>query len=616
MIRFKTMLCIIAVGLFLPLWAQAPYGVGDNINVPYVAPGTLTMDGNDNEAAWQNAVAVDIMAYWEGSWSGHPVPDISAESKLLWTEDTIFVWVKIEDYQYLFFGPDTVPYGGEQILVGIDRQLIGDPPGDMYDPSWAGAPWNAPDQGPTVYKISDLGITCDWGWAGITPTDSGWVAGTVFIDQTNFIWGVEMKIWAPRIRTNSMVGFNVAGATADSSYNPGSAEKAYAYFCWHPQPTDTLQGYPTEFYAGDLQRRAQSFGTLTFVGGPTAYGVNDEIIVPYVAPDALNLDGDDNEAAWQDAAEVDIMAYWEGSWSGHPVPDVDATAKLLWTDDTLFTYVRIEDYQYLYFGADTVPYGGEQILLGVDGPMYGDPPGDMYDASWAGAPWNAPAQGPTVYKISDLGITCDWGWAGITPADSGWVAGTVFIDQTNFIWGVEMKAYLPQVALGTRTGFNIAGATADSSYNPGSGEKAYAYFCWHPQPTDTLQGYPTEFYAGDLQRRAQSFGTLRFEMTTDIKDRPLGENEVLPNDYILQQNYPNPFNPSTNIQFSIHKAAQVKLEVFNIVGQKIATLYEGQRAAGSYVVSWDSKDVASGVYFYRLSVDDQAVAARKALLMK
>lgn len=614
--RFKTMWCVLAVCLFLPLYAQAPYGVGDNINVPYVAPGTLTLDGNDNEAAWQNAVPVDIMAYWEGSWSGHPVPDVDAVAKLLWTEDTLFAFVRIEDYQYLYFGPDTVPWGGEQIFVGIDRQLIGDPPGDMYDPSWGGGTFNAPDKGPTVYKISDLGITCNWGFDGISPTDSGWVAGTVFIDQVNFVWGVEMKIWAPRIRTNSMVGFNIGAATADSSFNPGSGDKAYAYFCWHPQPSDTLKGYPTEFYAGDIMRRAQSFGTLTFVGGPTYYGVNDEVVVPYVDPGTLNLDGNDNEAAWQDAAPVDIMAYWEGSWSGHPVPDVDASAKLLWTNDTLFAFVKIEDYQYLYFGPDTVPWGGEQIFLGVDGPMYGDPPGDMYDPSWGGGTFNAPDKGPTVYKISDLGITCNWGFEGIVPQDSGWVDGMVFIDQYNFIWGVEMKAYLPQVALGTRVGFNIGAATADSSFNPGSGDKAYAYFCWHPQPSDTLSGYPTEFYAGDIMRRAQSFGTLRFELSTDIKNRPLANGEQLPNQYVLLQNYPNPFNPSTNIQFSIHKTAQVKLEVFNIVGQKVATLYDGQKAAGSYVVSWDSKDLASGVYFYRLSVDDQVVATKKALLMK
>ncbi|UCE06985.1 MAG: hypothetical protein JSW07_02800, partial [bacterium] len=241
MIRFKFLLCFLLLLSVIPLWAQAPYGVGDNIDVPYVAPGTLNLDGNADEAAWASAAPVDIMGYWDGEWGGVPFPDIDATASLLWTEDTLFVLVQIEDYDF-FFGPDTAAWIGEQILIGVDRPLLGDPPGDIYDGGWGGAPWNLPDLGPTVYKIYDKGITSNWGgWYDweldstflMSPVDSGWAAGTVFVDQNNFLWGVEMKIWLPQIRTNSMVGFNIGGAaaTSDTTAVPWEwGEGTYAYY--------------------------------------------------------------------------------------------------------------------------------------------------------------------------------------------------------------------------------------------------------------------------------------------------------------------------------------------------------------------------------------------------
>jgi hypothetical protein len=78
------------------------------------------------------------------------------------------------------------------------------------------------------------------------------------------------------------------------------------------------------------------------------------------------------------------------------------------------------------------------------------------------------------------------------------------------------------------------------------------------------------------------------------------ENNSMPAEYQLSQNYPNPFNPSTMIKFLIAKANQVKLEIYNIAGQKIATLVDQKMNAGSHEVEWNASNVASGVYFYKL----------------
>ena len=83
------------------------------------------------------------------------------------------------------------------------------------------------------------------------------------------------------------------------------------------------------------------------------------------------------------------------------------------------------------------------------------------------------------------------------------------------------------------------------------------------------------------------------------------EHPEIPTDFALSQNYPNPFNPVTTISFSLPKATSVTIDVFNIMGQKVATLVNGPMETGEHQIYWDSKDqwgksVASGIYFYRL----------------
>ena len=83
---------------------------------------------------------------------------------------------------------------------------------------------------------------------------------------------------------------------------------------------------------------------------------------------------------------------------------------------------------------------------------------------------------------------------------------------------------------------------------------------------------------------------------------------MLPSEVGLGQSYPNPFNPSTLIPYQLATPSPVRLEVFNILGQRVATLVDGQQGAGAYVARWDGTDAAgraaaSGVYFYRLTVD-------------
>ncbi|GAB5408506.1 MAG: hypothetical protein BalsKO_08710 [Balneolaceae bacterium] len=89
----------------------------------------------------------------------------------------------------------------------------------------------------------------------------------------------------------------------------------------------------------------------------------------------------------------------------------------------------------------------------------------------------------------------------------------------------------------------------------------------------------------------------------------------VPEEIFLAQNYPNPFNPSTLIPFGIDQDANVELVVYDILGRKVRTLVSGQRTAGRYEVRFNSRELASGVYFYRL-VTDSKVLVKKLTLIK
>jgi hypothetical protein len=103
------------------------------------------------------------------------------------------------------------------------------------------------------------------------------------------------------------------------------------------------------------------------------------------------------------------------------------------------------------------------------------------------------------------------------------------------------------------------------------------------------------------------------ETATSVK------NNLVPQEFSLSQNYPNPFNPSTQIQYSLQKAVQVSLKIYNVIGEEVATLVNGNQEAGNYTVQFGSSKetlgLSSGVYFYRLQAGS-FVSTRKLILMK
>ena len=111
-------------------------------------------------------------------------------------------------------------------------------------------------------------------------------------------------------------------------------------------------------------------------------------------------------------------------------------------------------------------------------------------------------------------------------------------------------------------------------------------------------------------------GEIRIGNPTDITEP---SDEPLPDEYVLRQNYPNPFNAATTIEFHLPRGGRVSLQVFDILGRSITSLTDRYLPAGRHFVIWDGRDrdgrsLATGVYFYRLQVDNRSVARKAALL--
>lgn len=101
-----------------------------------------------------------------------------------------------------------------------------------------------------------------------------------------------------------------------------------------------------------------------------------------------------------------------------------------------------------------------------------------------------------------------------------------------------------------------------------------------------------------------------------VVDNPTSVPEVAPKQFALLQNYPNPFNPSTEIKFSVERNEPATLTLFNALGQKVATLFEGIAEAGQYyTVRLDGAGLASGIYMYRLQTGTKS-AVRRLMLLK
>jgi hypothetical protein len=321
------------IGLFVFAFASSLFAQDDEfvrplVNVPKVDPGAITLDGQANEAVWQNAARADLITpSGYNGWFNHyyfgddlTEPDYDElYARMLWSEDTLYVYIHVDeivtDTSDLYF--EGGKFNSDQIFIGLSNRLgvdmqgwyDGNPyaaPNGPYhfwiigdevslnggDPSWIPDDYRCPDDTSRIFFASDYAR-----WAVVTNA----AAGT---------WTVEMAIYHPNITAGSSIGFNIGGSNAQSFEGFGEDEDhTYTYYTWYPHvPNDPYANPTGEHDPGYYSLVTTAYWPiLKFTPGGDEDIVRAEVNVPRVDPGAITLDGQANEAVWQNAAQSNLI---------------------------------------------------------------------------------------------------------------------------------------------------------------------------------------------------------------------------------------------------------------------------------------------------------------------
>jgi hypothetical protein len=211
----------------------------------------------------------------------------------------------------------------------------------------------------------------------------------------------------------------------------------------------------------------------------------------------------------------------------------------------------------------------------------------------------------------------------------GWIANRLpAFKNTDVLFTTQLDVIKAYAIAAVDTGYGTPMASWRQSTNAEASNFVYADW---PIPIDLsytdsdlltagLGGFPL----GDLAWFPSTYATWKAQEGTEmtniqaVLDGPVGavqNGKELPQKFQLNQNYPNPFNPTTVINYSIAKAGNVTLKVYNVLGEEVATLVNGYQAANTYNVNFNASDLASGVYIYQLRSGSDVVS-KKMVLMK
>lgn len=198
----------------------------------------------------------------------------------------------------------------------------------------------------------------------------------------------------------------------------------------------------------------------------------------------------------------------------------------------------------------------------------------------------------------------------------------------NLIWsrqypqGSVLTDNYPKIILDTAYNVHVTGNSTASGYSDyaaikydSSGNQIYVV-TYNYNPIGFEYAYDMAldkkgnlYLTGDMSR---NYGTVKFSpIITGVLT-----NNNLQIKFELSQNYPNPFNPKTIINYSISENHFITLEVYDILGNEVATLVNENKIAGSYNVQFDGSDFPSGIYFYKLTADGLTVGTKRMLFLK
>jgi len=303
--------------------------------------------------------------------------------------------------------------------------------------------------------------------------------------------------------------------------------------------------------------------------------------------------------------------------NGKPVDDADISAKVwaAWDEKNFYLYEEVRDDTLSGVGA--VNSWESYLTDGLE--LKFDPqPTDSVVNSVVGLALTALGTKPPTQPVSDsLNAVPDsmkqWIRTKVSGANKGYIL-EMAIDWRAIMSGAE--TITPAVD-------NIFGMAICQHDNDGHSRQASIEWAavlkdavWNtPKDLGTvkfLADHKLDFIAQNAMTGAATIIPYDGSDFTGVEET---EQVQLPEEFGLKQNYPNPFNPTTTISYDIPKATHVRLSVFDMLGREVAVLVDGMKQPGSFKATFDGKQVASGIYFYKMEADSK-VFKQKMVLIK
>jgi Secretion system C-terminal sorting domain len=200
------------------------------------------------------------------------------------------------------------------------------------------------------------------------------------------------------------------------------------------------------------------------------------------------------------------------------------------------------------------------------------------------------------------GLTAIGGHVGAKPSAGGMMPGTKETDVAGaLVYALDATSDIAGYGISDASGNYLIGGLAPGSYTVTLDKPGYT-------TPGNVTTSPTYGMMGNAIISTVSF-------TLNAVTAIAAQTTSVPDQFTLEQNYPNPFNPSTSIRYALPNAGLVTLKIYNVIGQEVATLVNDVLPAGSYQVTFNAAQFASGVYFYRLQ-SGATVETKKMLLVK
>ncbi|MGD0339155.1 MAG: sugar-binding protein [Bacteroidota bacterium] len=544
--------------------------IGSTLQIPKASAAPI-IDGEMDDI-WFNVTAVPCLKV-ECSLEGRTTDsmcvraydDFAVTARTMWDADNFYIFINVVD-DSLYAANATSPWMNDNIEIFFDG---GNEKATTYDDNDLQVHWNYGET-PENHPITTTSIGT-WVWK-TTQAGYNW---EIAIPNSQLVKG-GVPLFA--YEADKEIGYEISVGDENSASSP-----QYNLHWWTNNNLTWQQ--------------PNTFGTAVL----SNVEVSPTLQIPFVS-NAPIIDGDMTEGeGWELAPEItnnkcegsmettDIYAQKGFNTDGtnsKTWKDFMVSSWTLWDADNFYVFIKVTD-DSLYAANATSPWMNDNIELFFDG---GNEKATTYDDNDLQVHWNY-GETPESHPITTTSIGT-WVWKpwhdAATQSDGyNW---EIAIPHSQLVkGGVPIFDYVADKEIG----YEISVGDEDNAA-PSRQKNLH----WWTQNNLTWQ-------------QPNTFGTAVLAVTNAIKNQDGG---VVTN-YRLEQNYPNPFNPSTQISYSIPKSERVKLSVYNVLGNQIATLVNETKSAGTYLVNFNGQNLASGIYFYKLEAGSKMLA-KKMMLIK